>query len=145
MFFGCFWAYVRQPHSHIRWATSMSFASINSTNPRTNLWICCEKFWELSILKNSVFLSRPFWIFFFQKRKKKLLFSWKSVQIYMVEWMFSLVSRKFLAMGNITLYSVYEEKGGKMLIFLLHKACVLERFWIFIVLVLMLTLARRQL
>ena len=41
-------------------------------------------------------------------------FSWKSVQIYMVEWMgwnfeilmFSLVSRKFLAMHNIVLYSV---------------------------------------
>ncbi len=25
-------------------------------------------FWELAILKNSVFLSRPFWIFFFKKK-----------------------------------------------------------------------------
>ena len=30
---GCFWAFVRQPHSHIRWATSMPFSSFNPTNP----------------------------------------------------------------------------------------------------------------
>ena len=41
------WAYVRQPHDHIDWATSMRFASINTTNPR--------KSW-------------PFWIFCFKKR-----------------------------------------------------------------------------
>ena len=34
--FGCFWAFVGQPHGHIRWATSMPFASFNPTNPRTN-------------------------------------------------------------------------------------------------------------
>ena len=28
-FFGCFWAFVGQPHGHIRWATSMPFASFN--------------------------------------------------------------------------------------------------------------------
>ena len=28
--------YVGQPHGHIVWATSIPFASINSTNPRTN-------------------------------------------------------------------------------------------------------------
>ena len=28
-FFGCFWAFVRQPHGHIHWATSMPFASFN--------------------------------------------------------------------------------------------------------------------
>ena len=38
--------------------------------------------------------------------KKIASFPSKSVQIYTVEWMFSLVSRKFLAMRNITLYSV---------------------------------------
>ena len=35
-FFACFWAYVGQPHNHIDWATSMPFASINPTHPRTN-------------------------------------------------------------------------------------------------------------
>ena len=36
VFFGPFWAYVRQPHVYIDWAKSMPFASINSTNPRTD-------------------------------------------------------------------------------------------------------------
>jgi len=33
---GHFWAYVGQLHGHKGWALAMSFASINSTNPRTN-------------------------------------------------------------------------------------------------------------
>ena len=72
MFLGCFWAYVRQPHSHKSWDKPMPFASINSTNPRTNPWKFHEKilriggagkwgFFEAAILN---FLSRPFWIFF---------------------------------------------------------------------------------
>ena len=63
---------VGQPHDHISWATPMPFASINSTNPRTNPWNFHEKilriggagkwgFFEAAILN---FLSRPFWIFF---------------------------------------------------------------------------------
>ena len=36
-------------------------------------WPICEIFtkksWELAILKNALFLSWPFWIFFFQKKK----------------------------------------------------------------------------
>ena len=36
-FFGCFWAFVRQPHGHIHWATLMPFTSFNPTNPRTDL------------------------------------------------------------------------------------------------------------
>ena len=38
MFLGYFWAYVGQPQNHIGWATSMPFASINPTNPRTYPW-----------------------------------------------------------------------------------------------------------
>ena len=38
VFLGCFWAYVRQPHSHKSWDKPMPFTSINSTNPRTNPW-----------------------------------------------------------------------------------------------------------
>ena len=34
------------------------------------IWeIFAKKFWELAILKNELFLSRPFWIFFFEKNK----------------------------------------------------------------------------
>ena len=38
VFLGCFCPYVRQPHNHIGWVNSISFASINPTNPRTNPW-----------------------------------------------------------------------------------------------------------
>ena len=94
MLFSCFWAYVGQPHDHIGWATSMPFASINPTNP----WNFHKK-----ILRIGNFEKWPFWKsghfeFFFAS------FSWKSVQIRMVEWM----GRNFdvFPMRNITLYSV---------------------------------------
>ena len=72
VFLGCFWAFVGQPHNYIGWARPMPFASINSTNPRTNPWNFHEKilrigrvrkwgFFEAAILN---FLSRPFWFFF---------------------------------------------------------------------------------
>ena len=62
----------------------MPFASINSTNPRTNPWNFHEKilriggagkwdFFEAAILN---FLSRPFWIFFAS-------YQWKTQPIYM--------------------------------------------------------------
>jgi len=70
--FCVFRLFVGQPHDHISWDISMPFASINSTNPRTNPWNFHEKilriggagkwgFFEAAILN---FLSRPFWIFF---------------------------------------------------------------------------------
>ena len=37
--------------------------------------IFTKKYWELAILKNIVFLSRPFWIFFAS-------FPWKKVKVY---------------------------------------------------------------
>ena len=63
----------------------MSFASINSTNPRTNPWNFHEKilriggagkwgFFEAAILN---FLSRPFWFFFAS-------YQWKTQPIYMM-------------------------------------------------------------
>ena len=72
-FLGHFWTHVGQSYSHIGCAKPMPFASINSTNPRTNPWKFHEKilriggagkwgFFEAAILN---FLSRPFWIFFF--------------------------------------------------------------------------------
>ena len=67
-----FWSNVGHSNDHRSWATPMPFASINSTNPRTNPWNFHEKilriggagkwgFFEAAILN---FLSRPFWIFF---------------------------------------------------------------------------------
>ena len=48
-----------------------------------------NQFWELAILKNSVLLSRPFWNFSFQKKKRILFASspWKSVTNYVIELM----------------------------------------------------------
>ena len=52
------------------------------------IWeIFAKKFWELAILKNELFLSRPFWIFFLKKIFFFASFPWKLAQIYMVEWM----------------------------------------------------------
>jgi hypothetical protein len=75
VFLGCFCPYVRQPHNHICWVTLMAFASINPTNPRTDLWNFREK-----ISRIGDFEKRQFWKFFAS-------FSWKSVQIRMVDWM----------------------------------------------------------
>ena len=48
----------------------------------------CESFakifWELAILKNVVFLSRPFWILFFKKKKKICFFPIKTCQSLLV-------------------------------------------------------------
>ena len=43
--------------SHIDWAKSMPFASIDPTHPRTNLWKSGENCWDGVWLKNSVFLT----------------------------------------------------------------------------------------
>ena len=88
-FSGCFCAYVGQPHDHIGWAISMPFASINLTIQRINLWNFREK-----ISRIGDFEKWPFWKIghfeFFLKKKNNFFFasfSWKSVQICMVEWM----------------------------------------------------------
>ena len=54
---GCFCPYVRQPHDHIGWATSMPFASINPTNPRTNLWNFRKKILRIGDFEKSAILN----------------------------------------------------------------------------------------
>ena len=63
-FINCFLGYVGQPHGHIGCATSMLFASINSTNPRTNPWNFHEKKLRTGVFENLSFLIRPFWVSF---------------------------------------------------------------------------------
>ena len=65
--FGCFWAYVGQPHGHIGWATSMSFASINPTNPRTNLRNFCKTILRIGDFEKLCFFESAILIFFFKK------------------------------------------------------------------------------
>ena len=73
-FLACFRAYVGQPHNH------PSHQSILLTQEPI-CEIFANFFWELAILKNSVFLSRPFWIFFFASSP------WKSVTNFVIKWM----------------------------------------------------------
>ena len=77
------------------------------------IWeIFAKIFRELAILKNELFLSRPFWIFFSKKKIFFLLHSHENQPKFLWKngwgenFMFSLVSRKFLAMRNIALYSL---------------------------------------
>ena len=62
---GCFWAYAGQPHNHIGWATSMPFASINPTNPRTNPWNFHKKILRIGGAGKWPFFRWPIWFFFF--------------------------------------------------------------------------------
>ena len=52
-FLGCFWAYVGQPHDHIGWAGSILLIQ----GPIHDIF--AKFFWELAVLKITVFLSRP--------------------------------------------------------------------------------------
>ena len=70
-----FWAYFKQTQGHIGWATTMPFASINSTNPRTN------EIFEKNI-ENWRFWKSHFWVghfefsffcFFHIKRRQSFL------------------------------------------------------------------------
>ena len=46
------------------------------------IWeIFAKKFWELAILKNELFLSQPFWIFFLKKIIFFCLIPWKKVKV----------------------------------------------------------------
>ena len=73
--FGCFWAFVGQPHGHIRWATSMPFASFNPTNPRTNLRNFRKKFLRIGDFEKWTFFESAILNFFFRKNFFFLLHS----------------------------------------------------------------------
>ena len=90
-FFACFRPYVRQPDDHIGWATSMPFASINSTDPRTNPAQFREKILRIDgFEKRSFFESAVLEIFFAKSHEKqsKVLGEQGWVEIFM----FTLVS-----------------------------------------------------
>jgi hypothetical protein len=80
VFFGNFWAYVGQPHGHIGWAISMSFASCNPTNPRPNPWNFHKKILRIGGFEKWPFFESAILIFF-------ALSLWKLVTHYVLEWM----------------------------------------------------------
>ena len=69
VFLSWFCAYVRQLHDHISWATSISFASINPTYPRTNQQNFLKRILRIGDFEQLIL------IFFFQKNKIKLLYT----------------------------------------------------------------------
>ena len=81
VFFGCFWAYVGQPHDHIGWATSMPFASINPTNPRTNPWNFWKKILRIGGAGKLTFcLVFSFFVFGYWVFQKKIFFVFLSMK-----------------------------------------------------------------
>ena len=84
----CFCAYIGQPHNHTGWTTSMTFASINPTKERTNLWYFHKKNLRICDFEKLSFFESAILNFFYSKKKIFFAsFPWKSVQICMVEWM----------------------------------------------------------
>ena len=113
VFFGCFRAYVGQPHGHTRWAIPIPFTSINPTNPRTNPWNFYEQILKIGGAGKWGFFVSAILNFFFQK--KKFFFAslqWKSVNIYgtiRVFWNFDDYpdSSKKLGVCNNMEYTVF--------------------------------------
>ena len=95
-FFACFWAYVQQPQNHIGWATSMTFASISSTNPRTNQLNFQKKilrigdFEKLSFFQSSIldffFKTNIFFFFIPMKISHKLCVRMDGTQFWCFSW-----------------------------------------------------------
>ena len=93
---GCFWAYIRQPHDHIGWATSMPFASINHTNSKTNPRNFHQKNLRFGGFEN----LRFFLIGHLEKKIKKKFFAsfpWKSVK---VSWVAKLGQKDLFNMST---------------------------------------------
>ena len=81
VFLGHFWTHGGQPHDHIGWATSMPFASINSTGPTPNFY---KKYWELVI-----FFEPAIWTFCFSPIKiggHKLFVRMDGTQFSLLWW-----------------------------------------------------------
>ena len=83
VFLGCFCPYIRQPHDNIGWATLMPFASINLTNPTTNLWNFREKILRIGDFEKRCFFESAILNFFFRKKNFFFaFFAWKQVKVY---------------------------------------------------------------
>ena len=74
--FACFWAYVGQSHNPIGWATSMPFASINPTKPRTSPWNFGRNCSAFGNVEKLIFFESAILNFFF--KKKNLLHSYEN-------------------------------------------------------------------
>ena len=110
VFLGCFCPYVGQPHGHIGWAKSMSFASINPNSPKTNPWNFHKKFLRIGDFEKFNFVESTILelIFFFlllhpHENQSKLLGYQGWVEILMI----TLVYSKRVSVRNNLLHSVW--------------------------------------
>ena len=91
VFLGCFCAYVGQPYDHKSWATSMAFASINSTNPRTNPRNFHKSFLRIgdfeSAILNFFFQKKNFFCFIPMKISHKLCVRMDGTQFLLLWWL----------------------------------------------------------
>ena len=76
--FRLFWGLCQTASQPYRLSHVMPFASINSTNPRTNLWNFHKKILRIGGVVKWPFFRRPFWFFFFSKKNFFLLFSYEN-------------------------------------------------------------------
>jgi hypothetical protein len=72
-----------QPDSHIDWVTLMPFTSINSTNPRTNLWNFREKILRIGGAGKLLFFEFGFWLLGFEFFFFFFFSQWKSACLNM--------------------------------------------------------------
>ena len=89
VFLGHFWAYVGQPHGHIDWATSLPFASINPTNPRTNPWNFHKKILRIGGVEKLSFFESAilnFFCFIPMKISHKLCVRMDGTQFLILWW-----------------------------------------------------------
>ena len=101
VFLGCFWAYVRQPHDPIGWATLMPFVSINSTNPKTNPWNFHEKILRVGGAGKWGFFESAILNFFFQEKnifcfismKTSSPFIWGIIHFFIIDGFFRILEK----------------------------------------------------
>ena len=125
-FFACFWAYVRQPHSHISWAIPMPFASINSTNQRTNPWNFQKKnienwrSWKMTFW--GFFLVFGYWIFLeksFFSMIITMVFIWVSLYFCTMDVFFRILKKALSELICLQLYTYKFALG----------CCKVQVFW----------------
>ena len=95
-----FSAYVGQPHDQIGWVRSMPFASINSTNPRTNPWKFHKNFENWRSWK-----MRFFWVGHFDFfKEKKLLHLKENKQPFHMDGFFRILEKRLSELIYTRLY-----------------------------------------
>ena len=108
VFFACFWAFVGQPHSHIGWAKSMPFTSINSTNPMTSPYNFHKKILRIGNFKKHCFFELAIFELmsdsvneFYYPMDRSMKFSQKNIENWQFWKMAFFLSRPSSSLWNL--------------------------------------------